>query len=457
MRITTSTQQIQKQLLAPAMQQSIETLLLPLAELNLSIDQELQNNPLLEIDEEKLKAASEQMADDISKIIEYSNVSHNLPIKGEPLDDEILEERPIKMDLSLEDELLQQLRVELSDPLEIKIGEMIIGSLNEDGYLTMSCEEITEVLGIRDIARVEYILTIIHNFEPVGIASRDLKECLLCQVKLRCDGNSELIAKIIGNHLEDLGRKKYLEIARKLKTSVEAVKNAARVIAELEPKPARNYRPIRTSLYVKPDIFITQDEDGDYHIHINRDGVPPLRVNPQYQKMLRQNNLSNEEKEFVREKLKNALHFIKGIEQRGHTISRITEYILKKQKDFFEKGHEFLTPMTLKDIARAIDRNESTISRAINNKYIDSPQGILPLKYFFSQGLPGNGNGNSSVTSRSIKEEIKELIDKEDKTAPLSDQEIREHFKAKGAAIARRTVSKYRQALKILPSHLRKI
>jgi len=454
MKINTSIHQFQKQLLAPAMQQSIETLLLPLAELNASINQELQDNPLLEIDEEKQKILREQQMDELLKALEFSGQFRNMPPKEHFSDDETLEERPIKMEVPLEDELLQQLRIELSDPIEIKLGEFIIGSLDEDGYLQATCEEIALAVGIDDIYRVEYILKIIQNFEPIGIASRNLEECLLSQVHLRCNGNSRLVIPIIENHLDNLGRKKFREIAKKMEASIDDVKEAARIISLFEPKPARNYRPIKTNIYIKPDVHITKDENDQYRIRINQDGNPPLRINAHYRRLLQKKNLSTEERSFIREKLKGALYFIKSVEQRGHTIVRITEYILEKQKGFFENGHMSLVPMTLKDVAHTIDRNESTISRSVTNKYVDTPSGLYPLKFFFSQGISENGSG--AVASRSIKEEIKELIEAENKTSPLSDQTIQNYFKQKDVNIARRTISKYRQNLRILPSHLRK-
>jgi RNA polymerase sigma-54 factor len=454
MKINASLQQSQKQLLAPVMQQSIEMLLLPLTELNMATNQELQNNPLLEIDEEKLKLSQEQQKDELARMQGYSQHHRNFASREHFTDDEILEDKPIKMEVTLEEQLLQQLRMELSDPLEIKIGEFIIGSLDEDGYLKATCEEITQATGTDDLVRVEYILKIVQNFEPVGIASRSLKECLLSQVKTRCNGNSNLIRKIIEKHLDELGRKKYQNIARRSGVSLEAVKVAAQAIARFEPKPARNYRPIKVNLYVKPDIFITKDDEDNYHIRLNNDGIPPLRVNTHYQRMLLKKHLTHEEKNFIREKLKCALDFMKSIEQRGRTIEKITQYILDRQKEFFEKGHMYLAPMNLKDIAQAIDRNESTISRAITNKYVDTPQGLFPLKFFFSRGIPETGNG--MVASRSIKEEIKELIGEENKSKPLSDQTLQEYFQRKDIHISRRTVSKYRQNLRILPSHLRK-
>lgn len=436
------------------MQQSIEVLMLPLTELNLCIDQELQENPLLEIDEEKLHTQQEQQKDELLRIIDYAKSSIIRQNRDQSSDDEPFEERPIKMESSLEDELLRQLRVELSDPLEIQIGEYIIGNLDEDGYLTTTCEEIAQALGPVDAIRVQYILKIIQNFEPAGIASRNLRECLLAQVYMRCNGKSELVRTIIEHHLDELGHRKFQDIARKTKASLDEVKEAAQKIASFEPKPARNYRPIKTNLYIKPDIYIVKDDDDQYHVRVNSESNPPLRINLHYQRMLAQKNLKQDEKLFIRERLKNALQFIKSIEQRGQTIVRITEYILEKQKDFFENGHMSLAPMTLKDIAQEIDRNESTISRAITNKYVDTPRGLFPLKFFFSQGVSDNASG--IVASRSIKEEIKELVDAEDKTAPLSDQSIQDYFKRKNVDVARRTISKYRQKLNILPSHLRK-
>jgi len=456
MKITTTLRQSQKQLLAPAMQQSIETLLLPIIELNTTIDQELQNNPLLEIDEERLNAQPTSIKDELQKIIEYTN--NRTQIQQEHgQDDETLEERPIQMETCLEDKLLQQLRMELTDPLEIHIGELIIGNLNEDGYLTTSCEEIAQNIGIDNVVYVEYILRIIQNFDPIGIGARDLKECLLLQVKSRCNGNSHLIYKIINHHLKNLSRHKHQDIARKLKVQVDEVKEAARIITLFEPRPARNYRPIQTNLYIKPDIYVIQDENQQFKTIINKDGIPPLRINLQYQKMLEQGHLKEEDRNFIREKLKNALYFIKSIEQRGQTVRKIAEYIVEKQKGFFEEGHRALVPLTLKDVAQAIDRNESTISRAVNGKYMDTKQGLLPLKFFFSQGIQKKNKDKDCVTSRSIKEEIKKMIKYENTCSPLSDQEIQNRFKKTGLTIARRTVSKYRQNLNILPSHLRRM
>ncbi len=462
MKISIETKQIQKQTLSPVMQQSIEVLLLPLAELNTAIDQELQENPLLEVDEQRTLQERNSFEEIVNQNIkrlsggsEISSSNYNANIVDSNVDDEDMEEKLIEHLPTLEDYLFDQLRLEVTDPQEFKIGELIIGNLNEDGYLTLSCEEITQALQLENMETVEHILKIIQNFDPLGIASRSLKECLLAQVSDRCNTQSDIIRKIIERHLEELGSsKKFPKIAKTLKVSVEAVREMVQKIGTLEPKPSRKYSATVSNLYIKPDIFITKDGDSKYKLRINKSEVPFLRVSQVYQNMLKQSNRTSEEIEFIREKIKNALFFIKSIEQRHQTIERIALHILQHQKNFFDQGHMALKPMTLKDVGASIDRNESTVSRAISNKYMDTPQGLLPLKFFFSQAI---SNGKQNIFSnRSIKEEMRVLVEEEDRHKPLTDQEIQGYFEEKGMKIARRTISKYRQALKILPSHLRK-
>ncbi len=447
--------QVQKTILAPSMQQSISILALPLADLDLAIEQELQNNPLLEINEDEPQMVSVAAHADITKNnIQRQREILRLQRMESFSEDERWEEKPLFKELPLEDSLLEQLRFEFSEPLQLKIGETIIGNLDEDGYLRISCDEIAQSLCPNHLALVEHVLQRIQNFEPVGIASRDLKECLKIQLSAKYDDPADLGATMIDSFLAEVGSRKYSEIARKLATSLELVKDAANKIASLEPKPARNYRPINANIYIKPDVIIHQDPIEGFQVTVNQEGLPNLRINLLYQRLLLDKNLKEAEKEFVKEKLRNATNFIRSLEQRGQTIKEIAEYILDKQKDFFGGAHLSIHPMTLKDVAVAINHNESTVSRAIQNKYVDTPQGLVPLRFFFSQGLPHQTQG--PVSSRSIKEEIKDLIDAEQKTAPLSDQELQEHFQKKGFNIARRTISKYRQQLNILPSHLRK-
>lgn len=455
--------QIQKPILAPAMQQSIEVLLLPLTDLITAIEQELQNNPLLEIDEER--AAAEQKHTDEAIQQKLRHLAGAPRIRGDNFyeNDDEPQEKPITRHTSLEDHLLQQLRLETTDPLKLKIGELIIGSLNEDGYFTATREEILRLLSGEVIPEnpllqqqtFEEALGFIQNCDPIGTASRSLRECLAIQAQHRFNGRCPLVKTLIEDHLEELGRKRFVELSRKLKVPVEEIKKAGHSIAALEPRPARNHRPVSMNIYIKPDISISANDSHEHQIHINQEGIPPLRINSLYQNMLKQPNRTEKELEFIRDKIRDALFFMKSIQQRHQTLISITQYITGHQKDFLKEGETALKPMTLKDVAEAVRRSESTISRAIHQKYIDTPQGLYPLKFFFSQAV-GENNSSSSVSSRSMKEQIKQLIDDENKARPLSDQEIRGVFQQRGVAVARRTISKYRQALHILPSNLRK-
>lgn len=468
MQVQILPRQIQKTILAPVMRQSIEVLLLAVTELNLSIEQELQSNPLLEIKEETPAAQ-----DPISKeaALYGNDPLHFLrvPLHGQHSpDDEILEEIPIKIEFSLEDHLLRQLHIELLDPLEIKIGEYFIGNLDEDGYLKTTCEEVAAALGIHDQDLIERVLKIVQGFEPLGIASRSLQECLSIQLAAMRPARHDIYLAIITNHLQDLGHKRFQQISKDIGISLPEIKEAANFIAGLEPKPARNFRPVRSSIYIQPDVFIRKDDERGYYVEVSREGIPSLRVNAYYRNLLGRANLSEKDREFIQEKFRNATNFIKSIEQRGHTLRRIAEYILIKQMAFFDRGED-LVPMVLKDVAQAISRNESTISRAISSKYIDTPGGLFPIKFFFSQGIPSplgrlpargglsTGERRGVVASRSVKEEIQAIINEEDKSSPLSDQEIYHYLSEKNMSVARRTISKYRQVLRILPSNLRKV
>ena len=461
-------QQIQKTTLAPVMQQSIEVLLLAVVELNLSIEQELQSNPLLEIDEEAPPAQDPAA----KKEALYNN--DPLRFSREPLqgqyssDDETLEDIPIKVESSLEENLLQQLRIEPLGPLEFKIGEYFIGNLDEDGYLKTTCEETALELGVADLELIERVLKIVQGFEPLGIASRNLQECLSIQLAALRPARHDIYLAMISNHLQNLGHKRFHQISKDMGISLCEIREAANFIASLEPKPARNFRPIRSSIYIQPDVFIRKDEERGYYVDVSREGIPSLRVNAYYRDMLERTSLNEKDREFIQERFRNATNFIKSVEQRGNTLRRIAEYILIKQMAFFDRGED-LAPTVLKDVAQAISRNESTISRAISNKYIDTPRGMFPIKFFFSQGIhqikslsaasddAQGDDAQGSVASRSIKDEIQNIIISEDKSAPLSDQDIQHYFNRRNMQIARRTISKYRQALRILPSNLRKV
>lgn len=243
-------------------------------------------------------------------------------------------------------------------------------------------------------------------------------------------------------------------MAKKLSVSLDKVEQAVDLITSLEPKPARNYRPIDPSIYIEPDIFVRKDEEGQYIIETNKKGLPTLRISQMYRNLLNQAKISKEDRAFIKEKVNNALNFIRSLQQRGATLTAIGKYILERQKNFFDDGDETLAPMTLKEAAEHLQRNESTISRAISNKYMDTPQGLYPLKFFFSHNVSRRTDEN--VSAHTVEQELAQLIEEENKLFPLSDQDIQKHFDAKGLHLARRTITKYRQKLHIPSSHQRK-
>lgn len=443
----------QRAILAPTMQQSIEILLLPIIDLQTVIEQQLQENPLLEIDERRTREEKDAFYEELQNRIQHYD-SVRTPRGFYSPDDEKYEARPLEAKLPLEDHLLKQLRLEISDRDEIRIGEFIIYNLNDKGYLQISCEEIAQIFNLESAAPVDSVLRIIQNFDPIGIASRNLKECLLLQINSRFQENSQIVKKLINRHMDELGKKKYASIAKSMNISVELVKTIAQKISQLEPMPARNFRPVENNIYIKPDVKIFKDENDSYQVSSNSSYLPHLRINHYYQKMLSRPNCSPEEKHFIQEKMKNAFIFMKSIDQRKSTLEKIGHYIIQNQLEFLEYGLRNLKPMRLKDVASKLERNESTISRAISNKFVDTPQGLFSLKYFFTQGID-NKNGNA-ISSRTVKEEIKDLIKDENQNKPLSDQDIYHYLAEKGLGVSRRTVAKYRQAMKILPSHLRK-
>jgi RNA polymerase sigma-54 factor len=415
------------------------------AELSAAIEQELQTNPLLE---GELASSKKELSPELRKSLNHLS---DAPYQSNFVTDND-EDIPIPQIESFEEHLLTQLRIEVTDALEQKVGEMIIGNLNSDGFLTVSLAEIAQTADT-DEATVEKVLKKVQRFDPVGTAARTIEECLMVQLSLSESPLRDEAIKIVANHLKDLCHKRYEAIAQKTKISQEKIKEAAQLIATLEPKPARNYQTFDQAVYVQPDIFVTRNANGTYRIELNRKEAPLIRINPMYQKLLNSKTISEEERKFIQEKLTNAINFIKSIQQRGETIVGIAKYIVERQQTFFDGDTTSLVPMTLKDIAEVLERNESTISRAIHNKYMDTPQGIFALKFFFSQAV---NEGHKDISSYNIKEEIKKLVDEENKSAPLSDKAIQDFFLAKGIKLARRTINKYRQELQIPPSNLRK-
>jgi len=331
------------------------------------------------------------------------------------------------------------------------IAYFILGNLDERGYLMAGVDEVARRLSATEDA-VEETLRIIQGLDPVGVAARDLRECLLIQVRAR--GISDrIVLRILDEHLDALIKRDFRGVARKLGISIGEVAAASKVIGKLEPKPGRAFGGDET-IYIVPDIYVHKIGD-DFHIVLNDDGLPRLRVSAMYRQVLAKGDLAaRDTRNYVHEKVRSATWLIKSIHQRQRTIYKVMESIIRFQRDFFEKGINYLKPLNLRDVADDIEMHESTVSRVTSNKYVHTPQGIFELKYFFNSGI-GRFDGES-VASESVKKRISKLIGSEDPCRPLSDQPIAEMLKVANIDIARRTVTKYRESLNILSSTKRR-
>jgi len=342
-----------------------------------------------------------------------------------------------------------QLRLSSFTDEEERIAAPIIGNVDNDGYLGATVEEIAEI-GDVEPAAVEGVLAKLQEFDPPGVCARTLRECLLIQLRQLGAGDS-LAARIVRDHLNALESHRFEKLARDLSVSIENVLEASKIVASLEPKPGRNFGE-GEARYVTPDVFITKVGD-EYVINLNDDGLPYLRVSHYYKKMLGADP-SGEAKGYIQEKMRAASWLIKSIQQRQRTIYLVTQSIVKFQRDFFEKGISGLRPLVLKDVANDIGMHESTVSRATSNKYVHTPQGTLELKFFFTSSL--HAGGGEDVSSESVKQRIREIIQSEDARHPYSDQYIAALIAKENVYIARRTVAKYREMMGILPSSKRK-
>jgi RNA polymerase sigma-54 factor len=463
----------QKLILTPQLQQAIKLLQLPYLELSQFLNQELMENPLLE--ESLEEAGTEELTQEERESIEPEDIYEDMEAPLEKLMnfsvDEYFEERgldgrdlgyfnpgtvtppPFEQALSKEqdlyDHLLWQLRLSERQEVIKLVGENIIGNIDENGYLRASIEEITEETKTQmDI--VEEALTLIQSFDPPGVGARNLTECLLLQIKI-LNLQGTLVEKIIESNMEELEKKKYAQIAQQHNVSIKDVMAAVKVIGGLDPKPGRNFSSSSVT-FVIPDVYVVKTEDS-YQIILNDDGLPRLRVSNFYKKLMQQNNaFPKEDKQFLIEKLRSAVGLLKSLDQRNRTIYRVTESLLDLQRNFFDKGVEYLKPLTLRDVALGLGMHESTISRVTSSKYLSCSHGIFSFRFLFSSALQG---GLGSVSSTSVKNTIKKIVTEEDSHKPLSDQYIAEMLKKNGITIARRTVAKYREELGI-PSQIQR-
>jgi RNA polymerase sigma-54 factor len=352
---------------------------------------------------------------------------------------------------TLKSHLMWQLRMAELDEEGDRIGVLIIGNLDRDGYLRATVEEIAGDLGA-DPARVEEVLGVIQTFDPPGVAARDLKECLKLQLKI-LDSHDPLIWAIIEDHLPNLGNKNYQAIVRELKVPLEKVIRAGEIISQLEPKPGRGFDTDDTD-YITPDVHV-EKMGNDYVIRLNDDGLPKLRVNSFYLEAMRgPEKLPEAVKAYIQKHLDNALWFIRSIHQRQRTLHKVTESIVQFQREFLDHGLSHLRPLTLRQVAEDVQMHESTISRVTTNKYVHTPLGVFDLKFFFNSGI--NMALGDQIASESVKEKIRQIVHSENPEVPLSDQEIADLLRREDVLIARRTVAKYRGMLGVLSSSKRK-
>ncbi len=461
--------------MTPQLQQAIKLLQLSRLELETEIRKELVENPVLEegmevANEDVVKESEtpQQDADmqDPRKQDEFewddyfekqqksreTNFSRN--------NDEIMNyENIIASKETLHDHLNWQAGLYGFNDEELEQAMMLIEYVNDDGYLGSSIEQIAKDENVEE-KDLEETLKMVQEFDPPGVAARDLKECLLIQAKHIQEDTHDFV-HLISNHMHDLEKKNYPGIAKAMEISVDEVIDMCKIINTMEPKPGRIFSQNDTH-YVTPDVYVYKVGD-EYVVSLNEDGLPKLRISNFYKNMLAEQEAkkekektkgNNEAQDYVQDKLRSAVWLIKSIHQRQRTIYKVSESIVKHQQEFFEKGPAHIKPMILRDIANDIEMHESTVSRVTTAKYMHTPQGIFELKYFFNSGI--NTTSGGSLASESVKLKIKDLVDGEDPKKPLSDQKIVELLKKDGIKIARRTVAKYRDVLKILPSSKRK-
>ena len=474
MKMTPSMKLGQRLVMTPKLQQALKLLQVPTLELEQILKQEMMQNPMLEeidtgdddeemvdespsedSDDEEMEAAGddERSTDEPFDLDEYLDDGFKT-IGWEPEQEEIDErfERVAVAPESGLEKLLGQLKLSVDDELELEIGEYLVGSLNNDGFLSVELDEVARVFET-DVETVERVLAIIQDFDPPGIGARNLQEALLLQLRAQGRENS-LAAIVVRDHFEALKNRKFAEIARDLRVSPKEVQEIAEEIGHLDPRPGLSTFG-DDARYVTPDLVVEKVE-GEYVVYLNDSNIPRLRVSRAYQEELSRgrNGSDTETRKFIVDKLQSARWLIQTIEQRRRTIVKVMQSIVEEQRDFFDKGPVALKPLTLQQVATRIGMHESTVSRVTTNKYVQTPRGVFELKYFFSSSL--DTDDGDSMSSKAAKTRIREIIDKEDKAKPLSDQKIVDLLKAEGLNIARRTVAKYREQLNILPARMRK-
>ena len=455
------------------LQQSLQILQAPMLELRNLIRDELCSNPTLEEDiqeptiEDK-KQEHDEFQEEFDRLAKLDDewrdyMTQSQSYSGRSAEDE--EKRQFFFDSlvsnqTLQQHLMEQLNSSGLAPIDRQLAELIIGNIDDAGFLQVDPLEIASNTGMEaeDLFRV---LELVQTFHPVGVGARDLRECLLIQLR-RSGKEQSLEYRIIDRHIEDLGKRRFPEIARRLGTTTEQVQRAAGMIATLDPKPGHIFSADPNS-YVLPDVNV-EKIGGTWTISLNGEQIPHLRISNTYKDLMSESKNSDdsktdaksgsEVKDYIRDKIRSGKFLIESIQKRQQTISNIAREIVAKQKDFLETGPSALKPLTMVQIADIVGVHETTVSRAISGKYIATPWGVFDLKYFFTPGY--QTAGGEAMSNTSVKGTIAEMVKTEDDSSPLSDKEIVELLEKHGIPIARRTVAKYRNELNILPSNMRK-
>lgn len=461
---------LQQQLvMTPQLQMAIKLLQLSKLELIEMIQQEIETNPTLEDEKEtarenEIEAVPETptttqevtINDKFDDYLEWNdyideyNSTGKIHFESEKKDSPDLEAFTTNK-TSLEDHLRWQLLMTQPSPEDEEIGSLIIGNIKKDGYLDISVEDIAQTCQ-HPVERVRQVVSLIQTFDPPGVCAKDLKECLLLQLRF-LGIEDPLVVDIIRYHLKDLETKRYKTIARALETNVDSVIAAVRIIRALDPKPGDKFNDDQL-VYITPDVYVYKEGD-DYLIFLDDEDMPRLHINSYYKKAVRRGEkIPEETKAYLKDRLRSAEWLIKSIHHRRKTIYNVMQSIVKFQRDFFDHGISHLKPMVLRDVADDIEMHESTISRVTNNKYAYTPQGIFELKFFFNSSI-SCANGET-IASASVQEKIKKLIESENHKKPYSDKKLAEILESCDIHIARRTVAKYREMMGILPSSKRK-
>jgi RNA polymerase sigma-54 factor len=475
----------QKLIMTPSLQQAIKLLQMTKLELQEEITQELTENPLLEEQQEGTaepeKTDGEEAAapeaspaeavpaadseappeerekdsfDEIdyeSYFQDYMDLSYRPQAPAEEIETPPLE-NILSRPQSLGDYLQWQLDMSIVPGTQKEIGRAIIGNLDEDGYLRVALEDIA-AMGPWPLEQVEQALHLVQEFDPPGVAARDLRECLLIQVAFH-DMEGTPAETIVKDHMELLQGRKFKELAQALGCAVEEVMHYVDAIRHLDPKPGKKYNA-GSNHYVIPDVYILKVDKG-YTVVLNEEGLPRLRISPFYRRMIDRNNteVTRETREYVREKFRSAFRLIKSLEERQRTIYKVAKSIVKHQQGFLDFGYEHLRPLILKDVADDIGMHESTVSRVVNHKYMHTPRGLFEMKFFFHSSI--SSTQGQDVSSLAVKERIKKVVSEEDPRRPLSDAAIVQVLSDDGLRIARRTVAKYREELRIPSSNERR-